>query len=88
MTKSTENFLEELKTFQSRLYAIDLDEPSSSDELKGILDDYIDNKHSEVFCEDYLIAGFDVALVRTTICKAVEMFHFKLPNFFFSFHFS
>lgn len=67
LAKSTMNLLEELKSFQSRLYQIDLDEPDSHDEIKVILDEYIHDDHFEVFCEDYLIAGFDVDLVRRMI---------------------
>lgn len=63
MTKLTTKLAEELKSFRSRLYEIDLDEPRSDAELNVILDAYIDN-HFEVFCEEYVIAGFDVALVR------------------------
>lgn len=64
MTTSPFNLLEELKSYQSRLFEIDLDEPTSIEELKVILNKYINHNHFEVFCEDYVIAGFDVALVR------------------------
>lgn len=64
MTTSTFNLLEELKSFQSRLFEIDLDESTSQEQLKVILNDYIHHNHFEVFCEEYVIAGFDVALVR------------------------
>lgn len=58
----------ELKTFRSRLFEIDLEEPSSHADLKVILDEYHDN-HFEVFSEEYLIAGFDIALVRKPTLK-------------------
>lgn len=79
MEKLTLSLLEELKSFRSRLFEIDLDEPCSLEELKVILDDYHDN-HFEVFCEEYLIAGFDLALVRNRICKAKKMFRFEFQK--------
>lgn len=67
MAKLTPDLLDELKSFRSRLFEIDLDEPSSTDELKTILDEYHDHQHFEAFYEEYLIAGFDVSLVRRTL---------------------
>ncbi|XP_037045498.1 transient receptor potential cation channel protein painless-like [Bradysia coprophila] len=61
MTES--NVLNDLKSFRSKLFEIDLDEPCSQADLKGILDEYLDH-HFEVFCEEYLIAGFDVTLLN------------------------
>lgn len=58
--------LQELKSFRSRLFKIDLDEDESRDELPDILDNYIDkyqDSNFEPFAEEYLIAGFDVEIV-------------------------
>lgn len=59
------NVFEELRSFRSRLFRIDLDTPTSCDELKGILDEYHDH-HFEAFFEEYLIAGFNVTFVSTS----------------------
>lgn len=58
--------LQELKSFRSRLFKIDLDEDESRDELPDILDNYIDkyqDSNFEPFAEEYLIAGLDVEIV-------------------------
>lgn len=68
-TLTTTNLLEELKSFRSQIFEIDLDEQCSHEQLKGILDAYYHDDHFEVFCEEYLIAGFDIDLVRRRICK-------------------
>lgn len=54
---------QELKTFRSQLFKIDLDDESSKQELKEILDKYLQNTHFEAFAEEYLIAGLDIDIV-------------------------
>lgn len=54
---------QDLKAFRSQLFKIDLDEESSIQELKEILDKHLSN-HFEPFAEEYLIAGLDIDLVR------------------------
>lgn len=54
---------QELKAFRSQLFKIDVDDESSKQELKEILDKYLPN-HFEAFAEEYLIAGLDTDIVR------------------------
>lgn len=54
---------QELKSFRSQLFKIDLDDEGSKQELKKILDKYLQN-HFEAFAEEYLIAGLDTDIVR------------------------
>lgn len=56
---------QELKAFRSQLFKIDLDDESSKQDLKEILDKYLQN-HFEAFAEEYLIAGLDTEIVRET----------------------
>lgn len=58
-----EKVQQELNVFRSQLFKIDLDDESSKQELKEILDKYLPN-HFEPFAEEYLIAGLDVDIVR------------------------
>lgn len=54
---------QELKSFRSQLFEIGLDEDNSRDKLQNIFDEY-ENKTIEPFVEEFLIAGFDVEIVR------------------------
>lgn len=54
---------QELKAFRSQLFKIDLDEESSKQELREILNKYSSNNF-EPFAEEYLIAGLDIEIVR------------------------
>lgn len=64
MAKSSlEVVQQELKAFRSQLFKIDLDDDNSKQDLKEILDKYLQNNF-EPFAEEYLIARFDVEIVR------------------------
>lgn len=54
---------QELKAFRSQLFKIDLDDEGSKQEVKEILDKYLQNNF-EAFAEEYLIAGLDTDIVR------------------------
>lgn len=57
---------QELKALRSQLFKIDMDDESSKQELKGILDKYLQN-HFEAFAEEYLIAGLDIEIVKAAL---------------------
>lgn len=53
---------EQLKSFRRRLYLLPVEQSTSQDQLKDILDEYRGN-YFEPFAEEYVIAGFDVTFV-------------------------
>lgn len=64
MDKSViESTLQELQSFRSQLFVLDSDEEASKHEMRGILDKYQGDNFLP-FAEEYLIAGFDVSIVR------------------------
>lgn len=63
MTKTTSDVLEELKSFRSRLFEIDIDDDGAKSKLDNILDEYQNaDKYKadqfEAFAEEYLITRF------------------------------
>lgn len=62
MTKTTLDVLQELRSFRSKLFGIDIDDESSKHELNDILDEF-DGDYFEPFAEEYLITGYDIANV-------------------------
>lgn len=54
----------DLESFRSQLFKTDAEDDSTKEEIKGILDKY-QGEHFQAFAEEYLITGFDLALVST-----------------------
>lgn len=63
MTKTTADIIEELRSFRSKLFGIDIDDESSKPDLVGILDEYRGD-HFEPFAEEYVITGYGLEHVR------------------------
>lgn len=59
MTKSISGILEELRSFRSKLYEIDIDDQSTKQDLNGILEEFYGD-YFEPFAEEYLITGYDI----------------------------
>lgn len=79
---------QELKVFRSQLFKIDLDEDSSKQEIKEILDKYLPHQF-EPFAEEFLIAGLDVDIVSLSIYLYVYWkCQFTVFEYFVDFFFS
>lgn len=63
MTKTKLDVSQELKTFRSQLFNIDKNDDNLSQVLNRIFDKHFGD-HFGAFAEEYVIAGFDIELVR------------------------
>lgn len=67
MTKQKLDVPQELKAFRTQLFNVDKNDVNLKQTLNTLLDNH-NGDHFGAFAEEYIIARFDVELVRILVC--------------------